>query len=108
MPSTLTRITGVVMSFSFYLFGALYLVSPVLGLNMSSAAIAAAFGAWPVALQILTKATLAWPFTFHAFNGLRYLCWDMTIGVNNKTVAQTGWTAVVASFVATLALAILV
>lgn len=96
------------MSGCFYLFGTLYLTAPYLGLDMSSATLAAAFGAWPVAVQMLTKFTLAWPLLFHSFNGLRYLSWDMTIGVNNRTVARTGWTAVVASLLATLGLVVFV
>jgi succinate dehydrogenase (ubiquinone) cytochrome b560 subunit len=105
VPSTLMRITGVALSGSLYLFGVLYLASPMLGIDLSSAVMAASFGAWSVGLKVLTKAVLAWPFLFHSMNGLRYLCWDMAIGVNNLTVARTGWTVVVASFVSSLALA---
>jgi len=65
---------------------------------------AAAFAAWPVALQVMAKFLVAWPFTFHSINGLRHLLWDMGSMLTNKQVIVTGWVAVGLSFATALGL----
>jgi succinate dehydrogenase (ubiquinone) cytochrome b560 subunit len=86
----------------FYLYGIGYLVAPALGLHLESAVVAASFATWPVVAKVLTKTLLALPLTFHGLNGLRHLSWDLTWGINNKLVQQTGWTVVVASVLSAL------
>jgi len=54
-PSMFHRITGAMLSTGFYIFGAAYLVAPVLGWHLESASMAAAFATWPVALKIATE-----------------------------------------------------
>ncbi|EME82143.1 uncharacterized protein MYCFIDRAFT_72469 [Pseudocercospora fijiensis CIRAD86] len=103
--SALNRITGCTVSGLFYAYGALYLVAPVLGWHVESAVLAASFAAWPAFLQVLTKFTLAMPFTFHCFNGLRHLVWDTASMISNQKVSQTGWFVVGLTTVASLALA---
>jgi succinate dehydrogenase (ubiquinone) cytochrome b560 subunit len=68
---------------------------------------AAAFAAWPVAAKVAAKFAVAWPFTFHCFNGLRHLVWDMGKSFTNKAVIKTGWTIVGLSAASALALATL-
>ena len=63
-----------------YVFGAAYLVAPVLGLHMDVATMVAAFGSLPVAAKVGIKAVVAFPFAFHSINGLRHLAWDTGIG----------------------------
>lgn len=92
--SSLNRITGVALSGGLYLFGLAYLASPAFGWHLESASLATAFAAWPVALKFATKALLAFPFTFHSFNGIRHLMWDFTVGLTNKQVQLTGWSVV--------------
>ncbi|KAK4544288.1 hypothetical protein LTR36_004498 [Oleoguttula mirabilis] len=105
--SALNRVTGVMLSGGLYAFGAAYLVAPYIGLHLESAVIAAAFAKWPAILQVLTKFFVAMPFTFHSFNGLRFLSWDTASLINNKQVNQTGWAVVGLSTVAAVALAFL-
>lgn len=52
---------------------------------------AAAFGSLPVAAKVATKFAIAMPFTFHSFNGLRHLSWDLGKTFQNKTVITTGY-----------------
>src|ERR1700710_1981457 len=92
--SGLHRATGCLLSRGFYVFGAAYLFAPVLGWHIDSVSMAAAFGAWPLALKVLAKFTVAMPFTFHSFNGLRHLTWDMGKEFANKSVIRTGWVCV--------------
>ncbi|KFY11873.1 hypothetical protein V492_04226 [Pseudogymnoascus sp. VKM F-4246] len=106
--SMFNRITGVVLSGSFYLFGIGYLAAPVLGLNLGSASLAAGFAAWPIAAQIATKLTFSIPFTFHLFNGVRHLVWDTGRQFTNKAVIRTGWTVVGLTAASSLYLSVLV
>jgi succinate dehydrogenase (ubiquinone) cytochrome b560 subunit len=106
--SALNRITGATLSAGFYAFGAAYLVAPLLGWHLESASMAAAFAAWPVALKAATKFAIAMPFTFHCFNGLRHLAWDMGKQITNKQVIRTGWTVVGLSTASALYLATMI
>lgn len=64
------------------------------GWHLESASIAAAFGALPIAAKFLVKLGLALPVTFHSFNGVRHLIWDLGRQFTNKQVIRTGWTVV--------------
>lgn len=100
------RITGSLLSGGFYIFGSLYLVAPLFGWHIDSATMAAAFGSWPVIAKVLAKFTVALPFTFHSFNGLRHLQWDFAKGFANQTVIRTGWSIVGVSVASALGLAV--
>ncbi|KAF7927795.1 uncharacterized protein EAE98_000417 [Botrytis deweyae] len=102
--SALNRITGCILSGGFYVFGAAYLASPLFGWHLDTASMVAAFGAWPLAAKFLAKFTLAMPFTYHSFNGIRHLAWDMGKTFKNATVIKTGWTVVGLSVGSALAL----
>ncbi|PGH02533.1 succinate dehydrogenase, cytochrome b556 subunit [Blastomyces parvus] len=87
--SILHRNTGLLVSGSFYLFFAAYVASPWLGWHIDSTSLAASFGALPVAAKVLLKTTVALPFTFHSFNGVRHLVWDVGRGLTNKQVIRS-------------------
>jgi len=92
------------MSGTFCLYPLLYMASPFLGIDVSVASMVATVGSWPAFVKVPLKLAVAWTFTFHGFNSLRFLTWDMARGITNKRVAQTGWAVVVASFASALAL----
>jgi succinate dehydrogenase (ubiquinone) cytochrome b560 subunit len=98
------RLTGLAMSGTFCLYPLLYLASPLLGIDVSVESLATSFGSWPVFVKFPIKLAVAWTFTFHGFNSLRFLTWDMARGITNKRVATTGWMVVVSSFASALAL----
>lgn len=89
--SMLNRITGVILSGGFYLFGIAYLAAPAMGWHLESASLAAAFAAWPVVAKLATKFAIAMPFTYHCWNGIRHLVWDTGAAFTNKQVIVTGW-----------------
>ncbi|KAJ4306635.1 cytochrome b subunit of succinate dehydrogenase, Sdh3p [Collariella sp. IMI 366227] len=95
-----TRITGSAMSGTFYAFSAAYLVAPLMGWHLESASLAAAFGALPLAVKGGVKFLAAWPFAFHAINGVRHLLFDMAIGFKRTTIVKGEWYIWGASFVA--------
>ncbi|EXJ93456.1 succinate dehydrogenase (ubiquinone) cytochrome b560 subunit [Capronia coronata CBS 617.96] len=92
--SGLHRITGATLSGAIYVFGAAYLVAPMFGWHLESASLAASFASLPILVKIGLKALVAFPFTFHSFNGLRHLVWDTGATITNKQVIITGWTVV--------------
>lgn len=69
---------------------------------------AAAFAAWPVALKLSAKMLVALPFTFHSFNGIRHLIWDMGKEFKNSAVIRDGWLVVGISVVSAAWLAFFV
>lgn len=106
--SVLMRITGLAMSGSFCLYPLLYLASPLLGVDLSVASLVTTFGSLPALVKLPIKLAVACTFTFHSFNSLRFLTWDMARGITNKRVAQTGWAVVALSFTSALVLVTLV
>ena len=66
---------------------------------------AAAFGSLPVAAKVAIKLGVALPFTYHSFNGVRHLMWDVGSGLDNKQVQRTGWAVVGLSVVSAAGLA---
>lgn len=106
VPSGLNRVTGAILSGGFYVFGAAYLVGPVLGWHLDSASMAAAFGSLPVAVKVATKFAVAMPFTFHSFNGIRHLAWDLGKTLQNKTVTTTAYVLIGVSTASALWLAL--
>lgn len=98
------RITGLAMSGTFCLYPLLYLASPSLGIDVSVASLVSTVGSWPAFVKLPLKMAVAWTFTFHGFNSLRFLTWDMARGITNKQVMQTGWAVVGVSFASALAL----
>lgn len=93
------------MSGSLYVFATAYLVAPLLGWHLESASIAAAFGSLPIAIKAFIKFSLSLPFTYHSFNGVRHLWWDLCKGIENKAIIKSGWTVVGLSVASALTLA---
>ncbi|KIV86120.1 succinate dehydrogenase, cytochrome b556 subunit [Exophiala sideris] len=102
--SSFNRITGAFLSVAVYAYGAAYLVAPLFGWHLESAAVAASFGALPIFAKVLAKTFLAFPFTYHSLNGIRHLVWDTGAALTNKQVIVTGWTTIGLATVTALAL----
>lgn len=62
---------------------------------------------WPIAAKIATKFAVAFPFTLHAFNSLRFLILDAAklAFFTKHEVIRTGWLAVAAATISALWLA---
>lgn len=52
-------------------------MAPVVGWQVSSAAMVAGVAKWPVIVKVMAKMGLGFPFVFHSLNGVRHLVWDM-------------------------------
>lgn len=91
----MNRLTGSLLSGGFYAFGLAYLAAPALGWGtLDSNTLAAAFGGLSVAAKTAIKFGVALPFTFHGFNGVRHLVWDLGYDIGNKQVQRSGWAVV--------------
>ncbi|KAL2754817.1 hypothetical protein ACRALDRAFT_2042681 [Sodiomyces alcalophilus JCM 7366] len=89
--SVWNRFTGGALSGAVYAYFAVYLVSPLFGWHIESAALAASFGALPAAVKGGLKFLVAWPFAFHCINGVRHLSYDLTLGFARKQIVNWGW-----------------
>lgn len=67
----------------------------------------AVFGALPVIAKVSLKAIVALPFTYHSFNGVRHLIWDLGRGLTNPAIIKSGWTVVGLSVISALVLALI-
>ncbi|KAF2455567.1 succinate dehydrogenase C subunit [Lineolata rhizophorae] len=105
--SSAHRITGAILSGGFYIFGAAYLVAPLVGWHLESASLAAAVAAWPFAVKFAAKVFVSLPFTFHAYNGVRHLIWDTGSMMTNQKVIQSGWTVLGLTVASSLYLALM-
>ncbi|KAI5854300.1 hypothetical protein BZA05DRAFT_393803 [Tricharina praecox] len=100
--SSANRISGVMLAGTVYLFGIGYAVSPWVGGHMESASMVATMAALPLAVKLAIKGTLAAPFAFHAFNGVRHLTWDTARELSLKGVYRTGYAVLAVSAVSTV------
>jgi succinate dehydrogenase (ubiquinone) cytochrome b560 subunit len=105
VSSALERNTGLLLAGSLYLFGTSYLVAPWLGLDLSSASLVAAFGSLPVVAKVLLKLAVTWPFTFHLFNGIRYVVSSTGYTLNSRSqFIKIAWAVVGSSSLAAVGL----
>jgi succinate dehydrogenase (ubiquinone) cytochrome b560 subunit len=57
----------------FYAYGAAYLAAPAFGWHLDTATLAEAFGSLSDVSKFAIKTTVALPFTYHSWNGIRHL-----------------------------------
>ena len=98
------RITGGGFSAALYGYALAYLAAPLTGWHLETASLAAAFGALPLAVKGGFKFLLAWPFVFHAFNGVNFLLKDIRVGYKKVDIIRYGWAVWAASLVTSLGL----
>ena len=77
--SIANRITGVGLSALLYTYAIGYLAAPYLGLGeaLSSGVLLTHISHLPLWLKLTVKAPLAAVFSYHLFNGIRHLSWDL-------------------------------
>lgn len=95
--SGLHRITGVAMSGAFYALTVSYAATSLLNIPFSSASIVSAAAALPLVAKLVAKAAMAYPFVFHAANGIRHLVWDFGKQLTIPGVYRTGYAVLAAT-----------
>ena len=78
-PSMFNRLTGIALSGTLYLSAIAYLTHPYFP-SLDSAHLVQIVHDTPVWLKGSIKLLFAAPFTFHSFNGVRHLLWDVGYG----------------------------
>ncbi|KAG0366959.1 hypothetical protein BC939DRAFT_452239 [Gamsiella multidivaricata] len=101
------RATGGALAVGFYGGAIAYAVGPMVGLGFDAATVTSAIATLPVAAKIAGKFVVAFPFTYHSFNGIRHLLWDTARGLTLKGVYATGYTVLGLSTVSAVALALI-
>ncbi|KAE9390366.1 SDHC, cytochrome b subunit of succinate dehydrogenase [Gymnopus androsaceus JB14] len=101
--SIFNRVTGVALSVLLYGFSLAYLVAPG---TFSSANVIETVAGLPDAVKYAGKFILALPFTFHSFNGLRHLAWDMGKFMTVKGAYSSGYAVIGATAISTVYLAV--
>ncbi|KAG5669616.1 hypothetical protein PVAND_017501 [Polypedilum vanderplanki] len=93
------RMTGVALSA--YIIGA-----GITGLMGGDSSIISTIEGWQLGAASLTalKFSIAFPFVYHYFNGIRHLLWDVGFFLNVKEIYVTGYAVLFATFIATIAL----
>ncbi|KAF9113546.1 cytochrome b subunit of succinate dehydrogenase, Sdh3p [Mortierella sp. AM989] len=99
------RATGGALAVGFYGGAIAYAVGPLVGLGFDSATVVSTIATLPVAAKVAGKFIVAYPFTYHTFNGIRHLLWDTAKGLTLKGVYATGYTVLGLSTVSAVALA---
>ena len=98
--SILHRVTGVALGAGTLLL-AWWLVAAATS-DEAFALVQQCMGSLPGQLVMLG---FCWALTYHLFNGLRHLAWDMGYGFELKTAQISGWLVFISSTVVTLAIA---
>ncbi|KAL1411574.1 cytochrome b subunit of succinate dehydrogenase, Sdh3p [Vanrija albida] len=104
VASGLHRITGVAIGGAFYAAALVYLLHPIYP-AIDSAHLIDFFHGLPTLAKGSLKALVAFPLTYHSFNGIRHLMWDVGKGLTIKGVYVSGYAVFAATAVATLYLA---
>ncbi|KIK60114.1 hypothetical protein GYMLUDRAFT_261520 [Collybiopsis luxurians FD-317 M1] len=97
--SIFNRVTGVSLSILLYGFSIAYLVAPG---SFDSTHVVEFVAGLPDAVKYAGKFILALPFTFHSFNGLRHLAWDMGRFLTVKGAYSTGYAVLGATGLSTV------
>jgi succinate dehydrogenase (ubiquinone) cytochrome b560 subunit len=96
------------MAFSggLYAFATAYLLFPAGTVDTDS--LVNTVQALPESVKTATKFLVAWPFTYHAVNGVKQLAWDQVIGMRDKKMIRLVARGVAGvSFAGALVLAVL-
>ncbi|ETI19871.1 succinate dehydrogenase, cytochrome b556 subunit [Cladophialophora carrionii CBS 160.54] len=102
----LMRNSAILITAPVYIFGAAYLIAPLVGWHLDTASVVEWFGCLPQAARLSIKAVFGFPFCFHIVHGLRHLIWDTGMMLTNRQVAISGWIGLGVSVLATMGLVV--
>ncbi|CAK9781210.1 cytochrome b560 subunit of succinate dehydrogenase [Cutaneotrichosporon oleaginosum] len=105
--SGLHRVTGVAVAGLFYVGALAFALHPWFPAMDSTHAIEF-IHSLPGWLKTTVKLAIAAPATFHSFNGIRHLMWDVGKGLTIKGVYKSGYAVLAATAVSTIYLAFFV
>ncbi|CAH7668264.1 hypothetical protein PPACK8108_LOCUS2746 [Phakopsora pachyrhizi] len=105
--SIFNRVTGCALTGGLYAFSLGYLTLPAVGIPMDSETLVQLAASAPAWSKVATKTVLAVPFTYHTFNGIRHLAWDMGYVIDLKSSYTAGYVVIGLTAVSSVGLALL-
>ncbi|OAL29061.1 succinate dehydrogenase, cytochrome b556 subunit [Fonsecaea multimorphosa] len=101
----LMRNCAMLLTAPIYIFGAAYVVSPLMGWgHLDTESAVAWFGALPVGARLAIKSLWGFAFCFHLVHGTRHLIWDTGAMLSNRQVRISGWLGLGISVLGTVGL----
>jgi succinate dehydrogenase (ubiquinone) cytochrome b560 subunit len=91
ISGALMRNSAILITAPVYLFGAAYLVSPLMGWHLDTTTLVDWFGSLSPGARLAIKGVFAWPFCFHLVHGLKHLIWDTGALLGRKQFVMSGW-----------------
>lgn len=112
LTSILQRFSGMFLAGGVYVYAIGYLVAPTISPGLAQAfdleTIVGAVRDLPGWVKSGGKFALALPFTYHFFNGVKHLMWDLGFGLAHKRLfGRLAWIVAGCSVVSSLGLAVL-
>jgi succinate dehydrogenase (ubiquinone) cytochrome b560 subunit len=107
ISGALMRNSAILITAPVYLFGAAYLVSPMLGWHLDIASLVDWFGSLAPSTRVAVKGVFAWPLCFHLVHGLKHLIWDTGAMLGRKQFIMSGWVGLGLSTVMAVGLVLL-
>ncbi|KAI7944567.1 hypothetical protein MJO28_010262, partial [Puccinia striiformis f. sp. tritici] len=104
--SIANRITGCGLSLGFYAYALGYMALPN-SMPLDSETVVQFVASSPEWAKVAGKAVVALPFTYHTFNGVRHLAWDMGYLLDLKTSYTAGYTVLGLTAVSTVGLVLI-
>ncbi|EFP76232.1 cytochrome b subunit of succinate dehydrogenase, Sdh3p [Puccinia graminis f. sp. tritici] len=104
--SIANRVTGCALSAGFYAYALGYMALPG-SIPLDSDTVVQVVASSPEWAKVAGKAIVALPFTYHTFNGVRHLAWDMGYLLDLKTSYTAGYTVLGLTAVSTVGLALI-
>ncbi|KAK4938343.1 cytochrome b subunit of succinate dehydrogenase, Sdh3p [Elasticomyces elasticus] len=98
------RNCAIILTAPIYIFGAAYLVSPLMGWHLDTASLVEWFGSLSVGTRLAIKGFFGFPFVFHIVHGLKHLVWDTGAMLTNRQVWLSGWIGMGISVIGTVGL----
>lgn len=95
------RVSGAGLACAIYAWAITASIAPS---NLTSTAVSFLAQTVPEPLFIAGKVVLAFPFSYHLWNGLRHLAWDAGFALTLRGVYATGWAVNGATLLSTAAL----
>lgn len=78
----------------------------MIDLDVNSTVMAEAFGSLPPGTKVAIKFSVALPFAYHCFNGVKHLIWDRGYLLRNKQSQYAAWAVAAATLGTSLGLAL--
>jgi succinate dehydrogenase (ubiquinone) cytochrome b560 subunit len=107
ISGAIMRNSAMIITAPVYIFGAAYLISPLMGWHLDTTSLVEWFGGLPAGARLSIKGFFAFPFVFHVVHGMKHLIWDTGSMFTNRQIRISGWLGLGISAMGTVGLLLL-